>query len=177
MELIPLKNGKLLTIREAEPDDAAALLAFSKIIGAQTPFLASDETGWQKSLQEERESLAASLLSPRRGMFLALIEGEIAGIFSVYPVDNRPRTRQNASFGIALRESCWGLGLGPIAMALAIDWAREWGYHKLCLEAHAENARALKLYRRFGFEECGRYKEHMLVAGQYYDQILMELML
>lgn len=177
MELIPLKNGKLLLIREAEPDDAFALLAFSKVIGVETPFLTTDETGWQESLEGERERLAASLISPRRGLFLALIEGEIAGIFSVYPMDDRPRTKQNASFGIALRESCWGLGLGPIATALAVDWARGWGYHKLCLEAHAQNARALKLYRRFGFLECGRRREHMLVAGQYYDQILMELML
>ena len=35
----------------------------------------------------------------------------------------------------------------------------------------------LALYRRFGFEECGRRKEHILVDGTYYDEVLMELML
>ena len=177
MEAIPIKNGKSLIIREAEPDDAAALLAFSKVMGSETDFLGTDENGWRQSLEEEREILAASLIAPDRGAFLALVDGEVAGMFSVHPLSDRPRLRQNAVFGVAVRKSCWGLGIGAIIMKLAIDRAREWGYHKLCLEAHAGNGRALGLYRRFGFAECGRRREHILVNGQYCDEILMELML
>lgn len=177
MELIPLKNGKLLVLREAEPDDAMALIAFSKRIGAQTDFLLTDAEGWRKSVEEQREILAASLIAPGQGLFLHCIEGEIVGLFSLYPFSKHARTKHTAAFGIALDESCWGLGIGPISMALAIDWTREWGYHKLYLEAHAENARALALYHRFGFAECGRRKEHLFIDGQYKDEILMELML
>ncbi|HWQ58814.1 MAG TPA: GNAT family N-acetyltransferase [Clostridia bacterium] len=177
MELISLKNGKLLTIREAEPGDAAALLAFSKVIGSETDFLGTDENGWRQGVEEEREILVASLIASDRGVFLCLIDGEIAGLFSIYPLSRKPRTRQNAVFGIALRQSCWGLGIGPVAMALSIDWAKEWGYRKMLLEARADNARAIALYRRFGFAECGRRREHILVNGQYYDEIIMERML
>lgn len=177
MEIVPLKNGKTLVIREAEPQDSAALLAFSKVMGSETDFLGTDARGWQQSVEEEAQTLAASLIAPDRGLFLALIDGEIAGMFSVYPLNNKPRTKQNAVFGIAVRKSCWHLGIGTMSMVLAIDCAREWGYHKLCLEAHADNSRALALYRRFGFAECGRRREHILVNGEYYDEILMELLL
>lgn len=177
MEALPLKNGKLLVIREAEPDDAMAFLAFSKVMGGETDFLGIDAQGWQRSFEEEREVLAASLIAPDRGTFLTLVDGEIAGMFSVQPLSERPRVKQNAVFGIAIRQSCWGLGIGAVVMTLAIDRARAWGYHKLCLEAHAGNERAIRLYRRFGFAECGRRREHILVNGQYYDEILMELML
>ncbi len=177
MEFIPLKNGKLLEIREAEPEDSAALLAFTKIIGSETPYLNTDENGWPQSVTEETQRLAASLITPRQGLFLHIVEHEIAGLFSVYPQDHRPRTKQNAVFGVAIRESCWHLGLGAISTTLAIDMAREWGYHKLCLDANAENVRALSLYRRFGFIECGRRREHLFANGAYYDEILMELML
>ncbi len=177
MELLPLKNGKTLMIREAEPQDSAALLAFSKIIGSETTFLTTDASGWSRSVEEEAKILAASLIAPDRGLFLALIDGEIVGLFSVYPLGEKPRIRQNATFGVAVRESCWHLRIGTVALVLAIDRAREWGYHKLCLEAHADNARALALYRRFGFEECGRHREHYFIDGQYYDEILMEKLL
>ncbi len=177
MERVPLKNGKLLVVREAEPEDSAALIAFSKIVGRETDFLNTDESGWQVTAEEEAEKLAASLINPRQGTFLALVDSEIAGMFSVNPFSTRQRIRHNAVFGIALRESCWHLGIGSVAMTLAVDMAREWGYHKLMLEARADNARALALYRRFGFTECGRRREHMCIRGQYYDEILMELML
>lgn len=177
MERIPLKNGKLLTIREAEPQDSAALLDFSKVIGGETDFLSTDASGWPQTAEDEAERLAASLITPGQGLFLDWIDGEIVGLFSVYPLSGRPRTKQNAVFGIAVRKSCWGLGIGSFALTLSVDYAKEWGYHKLCLEANAENTRALALYRRFGFAECGRYREHYLIGGRYVDAVLMEKLL
>ena len=41
----------------------------------------------------------------------------------------------------------------------------------------ADNERAIKLYRRFGFSECGLRKEHILINGEYFDEMIMELML
>ena len=40
MELVPLKNGKWLTVRAAEPGDAAAFMAFSRLVGGETDNLA-----------------------------------------------------------------------------------------------------------------------------------------
>lgn len=177
MEIVPLKNGKTLVIREAEPQDSAALLEFSKVMGSETDFLLTDANGWPQTAEEEAQRLAASLISPNQGLFLDFIDGEIVGLFSIYPLNNKPRTKQNAVFGVAVRKSCWHLGIGSIAMALSIDMAREWGYHKLSLEAHEDNSRALALYRRFGFTECGRRRDQYLVNGRYYDEILMELLL
>jgi L-phenylalanine/L-methionine N-acetyltransferase len=49
-----------------------------------------------------------------------------------------------------------GSGVGSAMVAAAIDWARNHGLHKLCLEVFAQNAAAIALYRKSGFVEEGR---------------------
>lgn len=64
---------------------------------------------------------------------LGIIDGEPIGFFSVEPM-GRGRAAHNASFGIAIVRSCWHLGIGAIFMAIATDFAKTAGYHKICLD-------------------------------------------
>ncbi len=175
-ELIPLKNRKMLTIREAAPEDAAQMLALSKIVGAETDYLLTDENGWRGSEADEKELLACWMTDPMVCMFVALIDGEIVGFFSVMHAGTG-RSAHVAEFGVAIRKSCWHLGIGAMAMVLSIDFAREAGYHKLVLCARADNERAIALYRRFGFEQTGVRRDQLFIRGEYFDEIMMELML
>lgn len=176
MELVPLKNGKWLTVRPPVPDDAESLLALSRRVGGETDYLMTDSRGFLCSIEQEREYIAAVLADPKRFQMLGFIDGEPIGFFGVEPM-GRGRAAHNASFGIAIVRSCWHLGIGAIFMAIATDFAKTAGYHKLCLDVRADNERAIKLYRRFGFSECGLRKEHLLINGEYFDEMIMELML
>lgn len=175
-ELIPLKNKQMLTIREAAPEDAAAMLALSKVVGGETDFLLTDERGWRNSEENEAELLAVWMTDPKVCMFAALIDGELAGFFSVMRA-GRGRVAHVAEFGIAIRKSCWHLGIGAMATVVSIDFARQAGYHKLSLSVRADNLRAIALYKRFGFSEAGVLRDQLLVNGEYFDEIVMELML
>lgn len=54
MELVPLKNGKWLTVRAAEPGDAAAFMAFSRLVGGETDNLMLDSRGFSARLRKRR---------------------------------------------------------------------------------------------------------------------------
>ncbi len=68
----------------------------------------------------------------------------------------------------------WGLGVGNALTAACLDCAREAGYLQVELEAVSENASALNLYRKYGFEEYGRNpKDFRTRAGQWQELVLM----
>ena len=50
MELVPLKNGKWLTVRPPVPDDAESLLALSRRVGGETDYLMTDSRGFLCSI-------------------------------------------------------------------------------------------------------------------------------
>ena len=56
------------------------------------------------------------------------------------------------------------------AMIVASAWA---GLEQLTLSVTGGNERAIGLYARAGFEECGRAPRALLVGGIYYDEIQM----
>ncbi len=176
MELVPLKNGKWLTVRAAEPGDAAAFMAFSRLVGRETDNLMLDSRGFFGTVEEKAEYLSAALADRRYCIMLAMIEGEMVGFFSIAPMGDG-KLRGNAGFGIAVRKSCWRLGIGAILTVIAIDYAKEAGYHKICLDVRADNERAIRLYKRFGFAQCGLRREQLFINGEYYDEMMMELML
>ena len=54
MELVPLKNGKWLTVRAAEPGDAAAFMAFSRLVGGETDNLMPISAAFSARLRKRR---------------------------------------------------------------------------------------------------------------------------
>jgi RimJ/RimL family protein N-acetyltransferase len=71
-----------------------------------------------------------------------------------------------------------GRGVGTALVAAAIDWARAHGLHKLALSVFPHNHVAIALYRKFGFMEEGRLRQHVRRAnGQLWDLIQMGLLL
>lgn len=85
MELVPLKNGKWLTVRAAEPGDAAAFMAFSRLVGGETDNLMLDSRGFFGTVEEKAVYLSAALADRRYCIMLATIEGEMVGFFSIAP--------------------------------------------------------------------------------------------
>jgi RimJ/RimL family protein N-acetyltransferase len=71
-----------------------------------------------------------------------------------------------------------GRGVGSALLLAAIDWARDHGLHKLCLEVFARNTPAIALYRKSGFVEEGRrVRQYRRASGELWDSIIMGLAL
>ena len=71
-----------------------------------------------------------------------------------------------------------GRGVGTALVAAALDAARGRGLHKVTLGVFPHNEAAIALYRKFGFVEEGRLRNHIRRAsGELWDVIEMGLML
>ena len=66
---------------------------------------------------------------------------------------------------------------GPVMEFIAIDYAFvELAVRKLCCEVFAFNTSVIKLHRKFGFIEEGRFAEHMLKNAKYEDVVFLSLL-
>ena len=66
---------------------------------------------------------------------------------------------------IGVQEGRWGLGIGSAMLNALIEEAAARGCDEVFLEVRADNARAQRLYERFGFERVGRAQTLLPAVG------------
>ena len=162
-------------IRPIEPDDAAAMLAFCRAVGAESDNLSFGAEGLPLTVEQERAALASFAANPREINLAAADGGETIGSCRVAPPKRRFAHR--AELSISVRRPRWRQGIGRALMQRAIEQARAAGMEIISLEVRADNLCAIALYRSFGFEEIGFFRRFGKIGGAYYDALLMNLYL
>ena len=172
-----LPNGEVLTVRSLCADDAEALSAFRNAIYSETHFMARyPEEG--ASLEAMRNGLAGCVESPVNFEVGAFAGEKLVGEFGVAQLRPHIKYRHRAVMGISVRKEYWGCGLGSYLMQLAIDQTRSNGFEQLELGVYSDNARAIHLYEKVGFERYGiQPRAFKLKDGTYRDEIIMVKML
>lgn len=70
----------------------------------------------------------------------------------------------------------WGKGIGTEAVEYICEYGfKELGLHKVWLDVHAENTRAVKCYKKYGFKQEGLFRENVWYDGKYQDEIRMAI--
>ncbi|MHC5372470.1 N-acetyltransferase family protein [Enterococcus sp. LJL120] len=167
-----------ITIREAVPEDAAAILTLSKKIGGETDFLVMDETGLNLTEEQEALQLAAIYQSENNVLFVALANEAIVGLASIHS-DSSPKIAHIGEIGISILKEFWGIGLGTALLEELIFWAQETEItRRLELTVQARNQRAVNLYQNFGFQrEAVMERGAVTVEGTFLDVWLMSKMI
>jgi RimJ/RimL family protein N-acetyltransferase len=71
----------------------------------------------------------------------------------------------------------WGQGFGADILRTILEACFEsWGFRRVGVRVEADNARALALYRRAGFQEEGRLRQAAFRDGQHADVLLFGLL-
>jgi L-phenylalanine/L-methionine N-acetyltransferase len=158
-------------IREAEPGDAAELVALARAVSSEPEdwLLASAE--W-RSVSAERRYLRAARRSPHAGVFVAEVPEGLVGRLSVAR-DVHPASRHVADLGLMVAASHRRQGIGRALLERTVEWARANGVRKLELHVFAHNTPAIALYESFGFVQEGFRQQHYRRDGAYFDAILM----
>ena len=125
---------------------------------------------------EETRAFLRGNMAKGTPQLLATSADRVVGWCDVNPVQ-RPTMRHSGVLGIGLLGEYRGRGLGEKLMLMTLEAAHMFGLTRVELSVRHDNARALGLYRKVGFEIEGRKRRAVLVDGVYHDLILMGLLL
>ena len=161
-------------IRKAKGEDAERILEYCKAIGAETENLTFGAEGiYNMTAEQEQKYLESIYHSDKQLYLVAENDGQIVGscCFSVFP---KARLSHRGEVSISVRKAAWGQHIGTQLMEAMLDFARNVSHTEIIsLEVRSDNARAIALYRKFGFQKIGTFKGFMKINGEYIDSDIM----
>lgn len=164
-------NPAPIIIRRASVNDAAA---FARIMGdpavlpnlLQVPY--TNEEIWRGRLAE--------IMAPGKSdlMLVAERSAQVVGTAGLHPAGPALRRRHVMMLGLSVALEAQGQGVGRALMQAICSYADRWAHVlRLELQVFTDNARAIALYRRFGFVAEGVHRAHSLRDGVYVDSLSM----
>jgi L-phenylalanine/L-methionine N-acetyltransferase len=155
-----------LSIRAQEPSDweaMAALMALPKVRWGtlRLPFESREQ--WRKRTENP---------SGDRTGIVAVLDGHVVGSAGLHHYAGR--RRHAAGLGICVHDDFHGRGIGSALMAALVDAADNWlDLKRLELTVYVDNAPAIGLYKKFGFEMEGTRRADTFRDGRYVDSFEM----
>ncbi|MHA2497030.1 MAG: GNAT family N-acetyltransferase [Candidatus Hodarchaeales archaeon] len=169
-------EGKLVRLRGFRLEDVKIFLdnwnnyELRRFLDDRLPHSKEEEENWVRRTWEGMRSgknYAFVMESLRDNEFLGS-----AGLHAVNPVTH------SALLGIAIHEPRnWGHGFGLDAIEILLRIAFDiLNLHRVELEVHDFNTRAIACYRKAGFQEVGRKRESRFTEGRYNDSLVMDML-
>ncbi|MDB5871710.1 MAG: hypothetical protein JWQ07_1152 [Ramlibacter sp.] len=153
-----------LVIRSAEPEDAAAISAHLSQVGVFEGLLQVPDVALASRLEFLRK------VEPHSCRLVAVAGDEIVGAAGLHVLQASLRRMHVRGLGLSVSPDWQERGVGRRLLSRLLDWADNWAaVLRVELHVHADNDRAIALYRSMGFEEEGRHKAYGLKNGRYVD--------
>jgi RimJ/RimL family protein N-acetyltransferase len=169
-----LKDNQRCTIRSADGADAAGHLQCLRACMEDGEGLVT--TPFEKQMLEDahRQSVEHFAEAANNLLILAECAGTIVGSLD-FKGNPKLRLAHTGDFGMALLPAWRGKGIGTALLAELIAWAEAHPtIEKINLRVLSSNARAIGLYRKFGFVEEGICRREIKYEdGSYSDEILL----
>ncbi len=177
MKEIELKNGDRLFIAKAQKEDAKGIIEYLNIVGGESDNLLFGKNEFKMAVEQEKNYLDSLESLPTSIMLCGKIGGKIASVCSI-SAPSRERIAHTSEMAVSVKKEYWGMGIATAMMSELIDFARQTSKIEIIhLGVRAQNKNAIHLYKKFGFEEIGIYKNFFKIDDRYYDEILMNLYL
>jgi putative acetyltransferase len=163
-----MQDADPVVIRPAEPSDAAAISTLLGRLGTVEGTLQLPDAPIASRIEMLQR------VEPRDCKLVAVAEGQVVGMAGLHTLQTSLRRQHVRSLAIGLASEWQGRGLGRRMMERLLHWADHWGgVLRIELHVHADNPRAIALYRSLGFVEEGRHRGYALKDGQYVDSLSM----
>jgi L-phenylalanine/L-methionine N-acetyltransferase len=123
------------------------------------------------------QRLADLNMPSKAGQDLLLVaerDAQVVGTAGLHVAGPQVRRRHAMYVGLSVAREAQGLGVGTALMQALVDYADRWAHVlRLELTVYVDNARAIALYRKFGFEVEGTHRAYALRDGAYVDALFM----
>lgn len=176
MKEINVKDEKVI-IRKANKSDAKALIEYLNVIGGESDFLTFGMAQFGRSVEQEEDFIENTLRKENALFIIAEVNGEVVGNLN-FSGGPRKRTAHVGEFGVSILKKYWGNGIGEELIKYLISWSKSSGIvRKINLRVRTDNTRGIYLYKKLGFLEEGIVKRDFLINGEFYDSLLMGLLI
>ena len=156
-----------LEIRPAGKDDVEAMWRL-----ARQPAVVAGTLQIPSLRLAQREERFAQL-SDDDHFYVAVRHGEVVGMADLH-AHGRPRRRHAGEIGVAVSPAHSRQGIGSALIRTLVELADNWlDLRRLELTVYADNAAAVRLYEKHGFEVEGRLREYAFTDGAYLDALYM----
>ena len=155
-------------IRAVEPEDAPGVTTLMNLPGYRWGTMRLP----YQSVSTTRQKMSTS--GPNFVCLVATSKEEIVGMASLTRFEGR-RSHVGA-VGMGVHDAYVGNGLGTRLLTSLLEVADDWwALRRIELTVNADNARAISLYERMGFEREGVLRDYALRGGKFVDAVSMAL--
>lgn len=162
-----------VVIRPATPDDAQALIAHAESVMAEEVYSLTEPGEFQMPLAQEREWISQMNDNPNFFLRVAEVQGKVVGLIHVSN-GHRRRIAHTAEFGMSVDRPFRNQGIGRLLLEAMLQWAHENPVlEKISLKVHADNERAIHLYKSLGFTQEGYLKKEIKYGPNHYVDTLI----
>lgn len=172
---ITLKNGTILTIREATKYDAEASIVYGNKVGGETDFLSFGLNEFNKTVDDQKSTFTDISKTNNTIFILGILDGTIVSMANI-SASQKARLQHVGSIGISVLKDYWKLGIGTAMMQTLINFSKKSGViRKLKLVVSEDNPKALELYKKLGFTIDGKVERDFYINGKFSTGIYMGL--
>ncbi|WP_053364939.1 GNAT family N-acetyltransferase [Bacillus sp. FJAT-27245] len=170
---INMNDGKQLILREAAAEDAEAVLEYTQEILADSPYLMTTSEEFTQTASQQQEWLTRMAEDPNKLVIVAESNGKIIGFLDFHN-GNRIRNRHQGAFGMSVKREYRNKGVGMALLVALLEWAEgNPSIEKVTLEVFSDNATAIALYKKLGFEMEGIKRKAVKTDTGYRNLFLM----
>jgi putative acetyltransferase len=157
-----------LVVRPRAPQDDAGLFALFN----EVRFLHDASTREPFESCEDMRGWLDGVVAAQRFELIALIGTEVVGFGALYVLGDGQS--HSGTLAIGVRGAYQGQGIATILMHMLVATAQIYvGLRRLQLTVFSDNAAAIRLYRKFGFEIEGRHRSFARRGADFVDAFTM----
>jgi UDP-4-amino-4,6-dideoxy-N-acetyl-beta-L-altrosamine N-acetyltransferase len=161
----------MIALRDLRPDDEPVLLRWRNLPEVAR-YMYSDH---QITPAEHGEWFSSIPGDPKRRYWVIVCEGEDVGLVNLYDID-AANSRCFWAFYLA-SPSVRGKGVGSfVEYSILQHVFDEMGLDKLCCEVLGFNEPVVKMHARFGFQQEGLFRRHVVKNGEPMDVVRLAIL-
>jgi RimJ/RimL family protein N-acetyltransferase len=130
-----------------------------------------------QTIEQTREYLGGLLRGDVGGVNLVIAHRETLDYMGQINLLSIDQTARRAELAVVLAPECANKGYGQEAVRLLLAFGFEQlNLHRVFLKVYADNARAIHVYEKLGFQTEGRLRDELFRDGAYRDVLVMGLL-